>query len=224
VGEFTQAGVELMGVSSPEADAEVVALAVESLRAAGLSAFRIDIGQVDFLRGILEESGWDIELRKEMVRNIVAHDFVSAEKIALSNPVREPARRFFSDLTYWTGGPDRLAEAARCTRHPLALKAAEHLSEVYGILRNKNLAEYMLFDLSMAGHFDYYTGMVFRGYTRGTGYAVVDGGRYDNLLAAYGCPSPAVGFAIRLDGVLEALDAQESEPPSVNESCIDVPF
>lgn len=49
--EYTQAGVEVLGVNSPEADAELIALAIQALKLAGIEEFQIDIGQVDFSEG-----------------------------------------------------------------------------------------------------------------------------------------------------------------------------
>ena len=57
-------------------------------------------------------------------------------------------------------------------------------------------------------HFDYYTGIIFRGYTYGTGDAIGKGGRYDNLLAQFGKEASASGFTILIDDVLSALSRQ----------------
>ena len=54
--EFTQAGVEILGVNTPESDAEVISIAVQALKISGLEGFRVDIGQVDFLNGLMEET------------------------------------------------------------------------------------------------------------------------------------------------------------------------
>ncbi|MDR1664330.1 MAG: ATP phosphoribosyltransferase regulatory subunit [Clostridiales bacterium] len=207
-GEFTQAGAELYGVCSPDADAEMVALAVESLKTAGLRGFRVDIGQVDFLRGVLEGSGLDDACRRAVARLMLSHDYVGVEHLieASGETVTESARVILSDLTRWIGGADVLKQAEAFASHPLSVAALRHLEEVYELLNHKNLNDYVLFDLSMTGHFDYYTGIVFRGYASGAGYAVVDGGRYDNLLAAFGKASPAVGFGIRLEGLMDALN------------------
>ncbi len=59
--------------------------------------------------------------------------------------------------------------------------------------------DYVTFDLSMSGHYGYYTGIVFRAYTYGTGDAIVTGGRYDHLLEKFGKQTPSIGFAIIID-------------------------
>ena len=68
----------------------------------------------------------------------------------------------------------------------------------------------------MVNHFDYYTGIIFRGYTYGTGDAIGKGGRYDNLLMQFGKNAPAIGFTILVDDMLSALDRQISRCPSVS--------
>ena len=60
--EFYQAGVELMGVCEASADAEVIALSIETLRKAGLENFQISLGQIEFINGIMEETGKDCKL------------------------------------------------------------------------------------------------------------------------------------------------------------------
>lgn len=67
----------------------------------------------------------------------------------------------------------------------------------------------MTFDLSMSGSYGYYTGIIFRAYTYGTGDAVVRGGRYDHLLEKFGKKTPSIGFAIILDELMSALDRQK---------------
>ena len=63
-----------------------------------------------------------------------------------------------------------------------ALRAVERLSETYEILVSYGVEKYITFDLSMSGTYGYYTGIIFRGYTYGTGDAIVKGGRYDHLV------------------------------------------
>ena len=61
----------------------------------------------------------------------------------------------------------------------------------------------------MTGNYDYYTGIIFRGYTFGTGDAIVKGGRYDHLLEKFGKRSPSIGFAIVIDELMNALIRQK---------------
>ena len=61
----------------------------------------------------------------------------------------------------------------------------------------------------MLSHYDYYTGVIFKAYTYGTGDAIVTGGRYDNLVEQFGKKAPAIGLVFVLDQLMEALDSQQ---------------
>src|SRR6195256_5319522 len=75
--EFYQAGVELVGLPNPEGDAELIAMAVEGLRALGLERFQLDVGQTDFFRGILEDLGLE-EARAGELRSALGRKDISA--------------------------------------------------------------------------------------------------------------------------------------------------
>ena len=213
--EITQAGAELMGHSSAEADAEMIALAVQAFISAGLRNFRLDIGQVDFLPGILAEMEEALrsDEKQEFMDHMINRDYVAAEQlIAKSNT---PAAALLSDLTCLTGSINVLKHAQAIVSKPQAKAALRHLEEVYAILQDQGIGEHILLDLSMTGQLDYYTGIIFKGYAKGSGATVVDGGRYDRMLAEFdsgghsGRSIPAVGFGIKIDGLLEALNAQK---------------
>ena len=66
------------------------------------------------------------------------------------------------------------------------MKAIRRLEKIYAILSVYKMEQYITFDLSMSGIYGYYTGIIFRGYTFGTGDAIVKGGRYDHLVEKFG--------------------------------------
>ncbi len=72
----------------------------------------------------------------------------------------------------------------------------------------------------MSGSYGYYTGIIFRAYTYGTGDAVVRGGRYDHLLAKFGKDTPSIGFAIILDELMNALNRQKISVDTVHQNLI----
>ena len=80
--EFSQAGVELLGISSPQADAEVIALAISSALEVGLTDLQISIGQAEFFRGLMEECGIPADDAAEISRLIDQKDTVALEKAA----------------------------------------------------------------------------------------------------------------------------------------------
>ena len=207
--EPTQMGAELIGDDSIDADAEMIALAIHLLLAAGLTEFQIDVGHVGFFKGLIEEAGMDEEKTQELRELIENKNFFGVEAMT-DNPALIRLPKLF-------GSQDILKEAKRLTSNMKALVAITRLERLYEIIGEYGLQKYVTFDLGMLTQYDYYTGVIFRGYTYGTGDAVVKGGRYDTLLQKFGKDAASVGLAVAVDELLIALsrqkiDVDEGEP------------
>ena len=207
--ESTQMGAELIGDDSIDADAEMIALAIHLLLAAGLTEFQIDVGHVGFFKGLIEEAGMDEEKTQELRELIENKNFFGVEAMT-DNPALIRLPKLF-------GSQDILKEAKRLTSNMKALVAITRLERLYEIIGEYGLQKYVTFDLGMLTQYDYYTGVIFRGYTYGTGDAVVKGGRYDTLLQKFGKDAAYVGLAVAVDELLIALsrqkiDVDEGEP------------
>jgi ATP phosphoribosyltransferase regulatory subunit len=209
--EITQAGIELIGAPGDEADAETLAVAIDALKSSGLDDFRIDVGQVCFIRGILEESGLGPDVCAALHGRIIERDFVAAEKIGRDHDVPENVRRLLSSLPMFCGGAEMLDEALPGTGEKSGAALAS-LKNIHSALVDYGFEKYVLFDLSMAGDMDYYTGIIFRGYTAGMGFSILDGGRYDGLSGRFGEPHPSVGFIIKVHNLAGALEKQNGRP------------
>ena len=203
--EFCQAGIELMGAEEPMADAEVLALAVNSLKAAGLQNFLISIGHSGFVSGLMEEAKLNAEQSSFVKEMILTHNSVGLKEAADSY-IAEPVKDLFRELLYLQGGvamlddlETKLKDNAKCTAALENLKAIYNLADAYGV------AEYLSFDLSLIRDFDYYTGMVFEAYAPHLGFNICGGGRYDHMMEAFGDPSPATGFAMGIDRIILSL-------------------
>jgi len=72
---------------------------------------------------------------------------------------------------------------------------------------------YVSFEPGMVSEYHYYTGILLAGYTYGTWEPIVKGGRYDRLLPMFGKNTPAIGFAIVVNQLLEALARQNIDVP-----------
>ena len=206
--EFTQAGVELLGVSSDDADAEVIAVAINSLIAAGLKDFRVDVGRVDFLKGVLEETELAQTESGAVMNFILNKDYAGVENFIADKKIKPGVREILSNLCLYIGDGSVIKKCAEAVSNARALEALAKLDNIRGILNGYGLSQYVSFDLSMLGMLEYYTGVIFRGYARGTGFSVIDGGRYDNLCAKFGKNFPAVGFAIRINNLIPAFASQ----------------
>ncbi|MDR3075963.1 MAG: ATP phosphoribosyltransferase regulatory subunit [Synergistaceae bacterium] len=206
--EITQAGIELIGASGDEADAETLAVAIDALLASGLDDFSIDEGQACFLQGMLEESGLDPGVMSALHDRVIDRDFVAAERIGRENSVPGNVRRLLSNLPFFSGGIEMLNEALAGTEGEKSRSALLNLKNIHSALTDYGFEKYVNFDLSMAGNMDYYTGIIFRGYTSGMGFSILDGGRYDGLLSRFGQPHPSVGFIVKVHNIIGALEKQ----------------
>lgn len=206
--EFTQGGVELVGVDNEDADAEIIALTVHALQAAGLKEFQIDIGQAGFIKGLFEEAGLDPAYEEELKKLIDEKNYIAVEELLDQEELDEAHKQVLLDLPKLFGDVNVIEKARALTTNATALGALDRLERVYQILKDYNVEKYVSFDLGMVSQINYYTGIVFRGYTYGTGVSIVDGGRYDTLIEEYGFKAPSVGFAIVIDEVMNSIERQ----------------
>lgn len=210
--EYTQAGVEVLGISSPEADAELISLAIQALKRAGIDEFQIDIGQVDFFRGLMEQSGLS-ESETEEVRELIdKKDFVGVEQLVNRHAIADELKELILNLPRYFGSTDVIDELARKNVSGKALKALDYLKRVLAILNDWGFGDHVSVDLGMVQSLNYYTGIVFRGFTYGVGYPVLSGGRYDSLVQRFGKDCPATGFSLGINMIMTALERQNKLP------------
>ncbi len=206
--EFYQAGVELIGLEKPEAEAEVIAMAVEGLRALGLDRFQLDLGHPDFIRGLLEEIKADTARQQELKDALGRKDVSTLERVV--GEIAPPAHvgDALCALPALFGDASVLEQAAGHARNERSARALANLSEVYRLLTIYGLADRVLLDLGEVRGFDYYSGTYFEAYVSGFGASVAGGGRYDHMLGRFGYECAAVGFAFDVARVLAVMEAQ----------------
>lgn len=211
--EQTQLGAELLGAESVEADAEMIAMLIDCLKKAGLSDFQVAIGHVDFLQGLVDDTKLDREAKDEIYTLIANRNYFGVEEILTAAHVRSSVLRAFSILPSLVGGVEIMELAAGAAGSIRSKLAIGRLLKIYKFLDSYGLGRHVTFDLSMNGTYGYYTGIIFRAYTYGTGDAVAKGGRYDHLPEKFGLQIPAIGFAVTVDELLLAMTRQETEIP-----------
>ncbi|UFJ61902.1 ATP phosphoribosyltransferase regulatory subunit [Brevibacillus sedimenti] len=213
--EFFQTGIELVGDGSVDADAEAIALAVFCMRAAGVETFRIAIGHVDFVEGLLEETVPDETVRDQFRRFLYERDFVGFRQLADELDIAAEDRRRLHALLRLRGGKGKIDEARELTTNGKARRAVENISALWEALEAYGVTDALLLDFNLISNLDYYTGVVFEGYAADLGSPLVGGGRYDRLLAQFGRPAPATGFAIKMDRLMQvtSLAPSPEQPP-----------
>lgn len=211
--EFFQTGVELVGDDSPDADAEVIALAVASLQAAGVKSFKIAVGHVGFLNGLLEDVVPGREDIQEALKDGLLHrDYVGYRETLAELSLSPQQRDELEGILRLRGGKEICGQALELSGNPLAQTSIRHLCQVWEALEDFGVAEHVMIDLTMIGDFSYYTGMTFEGYAAELGFPVCSGGRYDNLLQQFGRPAPATGFSLKTNRILDGVGGLASEP------------
>lgn len=206
--EFYQAGVELMGVPNASADAEVIALAIESLREAGLENFQISLGQVEFINGFMEQVKLEPETQNQIKYKMVSRDLVGLSEIIDETTLSKSAKENFKKIPLLHGQEAMLKQAYHMVCNEQSKRAIDNLTEIYHLLEAYDVIQYVNFDLGVIRDFDYYSGMVFEAYTPGLGFPLCGGGRYDHMLSDFGSACPATGFALGIERIMLALERQ----------------
>ena len=206
--EIMQAGVELIGLDSPEADAEMVAMAVEVMTAAGLRDFKVDLGQVAFCQGVFEASGLAGEPLRLIREAVALKDSSTVEMLLGQFPVSDQSRYELQALPRLFGGCEVLEDAERIAQNQQSQLALQNIKEVVAILALHGVQECLTIDLGETRGLDYHTGLTFEGFVPGIGEALFSGGRYDHLTGRYGYEAPATGFTCNLLSLMQALELQ----------------
>ncbi|NRQ53531.1 ATP phosphoribosyltransferase regulatory subunit [Brevibacillus sp. HD1.4A] len=209
--EFFQTGIELIGDGSVDADAEAIALAVFCLRAAGVETFRIAIGHVDFVDGLLEDVIADEDTRQQFRQFLYERDFVGFRQLLETIGIDSEAQKRLDALLRLRGGKGKIAEARALAGDGKAGLAVETIASLWDSLEAYGVTEDLLLDFNLIINLNYYTGVVFEGYAADLGSPLLGGGRYDQLLAQFGRSAPATGFAIKMDRLLTVTPSVKGE-------------
>ncbi len=194
------------------ADAEIIAMMIQSLEETGLKDFQVTIGEADYYRGICEEAKIDEATEIELRDAISGKNYFAAEKILIDAGVEN---KYINILL---NSPDfakanELDNALFNVNNKRSSSAIAHLKSLYQKLKIYGVEKYISFDLSMLSPLNYYTGVMFRAYTYGVGDAIATGGRYDTLLSKFGKDAPAIGFMVDLEYLMKALYSQKINIP-----------
>ena len=202
--EFTQVGLELIGVSNARADAEILHLARESVRAVGLRP-RLEVGNPGFVRALLDVAGVPDGQRGALADAIDRKDRRDlADRLASFGTGRDGVDRALLAVPDLYGGIEVLDHARQVAPWPAAQREIDRLA---GVLAEFEDASELMLDLAMARRLSYYTGVTFRAYTPDFGQPLLGGGRYDGALLP-----AAAGFSI---GVERLMQATRALPPAL---------
>lgn len=203
--EVTQIGVECIGPSGAEGDAEVLQLFCEALETAGVQDFTISVATVGVLRALLAASGASSTWSNAVLDAFHASNFVELDLLTGADcPVPPVFAQALRALPRIRGGREAIDEA-RALVAPLGCEdGLDDLEGMCELLDAAGVGARVRIDFSVMSSFDYYTGIVFEAYAPGLGSPLGSGGRYDNMVGVYGEDRPAAGFAFFLEQVMAA--------------------
>ncbi|MGI6105205.1 MAG: ATP phosphoribosyltransferase regulatory subunit [Raoultibacter sp.] len=208
--EMTQFGIESIGADGCDSDAEMLGIFADVLTLCGLKDFRLAIGTVAVLRSLLETSQADDAWKNKVLAAYHSSNFVELDRLVDEVGSQDAYAQAIKALPCIRGGRKAI-EKVRALVDPLGCSSClDAFEQTYSLLEEQGIADRLLVDFSVMSSFDYYTGIVVEAYADTLGTPLGSGGRYDNMLAAYGQSRPASGFAFYLESVMAAITAQEN--------------
>jgi ATP phosphoribosyltransferase regulatory subunit len=203
--EFLQGGIELIGSPGPGGDAEVLAVVLEGLAAAGLRRHRIGLGDASVYPTLLALADVPEIAREALMDHLARRDLVALEVDVQQLGLSAATRELLLAPATLRGGPEVLEHVTG----PLAV-ATENLKAIHAAIADAGgEAERLIFDLGLVRELGYYTGAVFEVYDPAVGYAIGGGGRYDDLCGRFGRALPAAGLALDVQRVHTAQLEEE---------------
>ena len=205
--EFTQAGVELVGLPAPQGTVEVIEVLSAALDAAGLTRAVIGLGDADLYRQLLDQLEIPTASRERLLACLASHDHVAIEAEVGELGLEPSAREALIRVPSLRGGPEVL-DQAREIGGETTERATARLAATFDGLRERGVAERVSLDLGLLRDLGYYTGAILEVYDPAIGHVLGGGGRYDELMGRFGRPLPAAGFALHLER-LHVAQAEE---------------
>lgn len=198
--QVPQVGVELCGVEGGSGDLELLELAVDTLRAAGLSKFTIDISDAGIVRELLAD------VPAERAADVTLALATKDEAMLAERASGLSCAAALLALPRLSGGREALEETVKVVSGNLEARAAAgRLLALFDAAVERGLGPFLTADAGEVRGFAYYTGTTFSIYAAGPGEPLGAGGRYDELLSRFGAPMAAVGFGLDLDALAWAL-------------------
>jgi ATP phosphoribosyltransferase regulatory subunit len=201
--EFLQAGLELIGAPAPDGTAEALTVLCNALDAAGLTTYRVGVGDATLFPSLLAAIGVPADRSEAILTELVTGNFVGLDDELRDLQLSGEDRDLLLRMAQTRGGPEVL-DGLDGPLEP----AGTGMRDVLALLA-PHVADRVIFDFGLVRSLGYYTGAVFQVYDPAHGVPIGSGGRYDELLGGFGRPLPAVGFALNVERLHIALAGEE---------------
>ncbi len=205
--EPLQFGAEVYGHAGLEADLEVLVLALDCLKAAGVQGITVDLADARIVRSLLDGVLAPQQLLTAVHRALSAKDASELQILTESMPAF--TRDGLRALVGLYGGKETLQSARAVLQGRSQIgEALDGLAWLGGHLAGVNVT----YDLADMRGYSYYSGTRFSVYAEGASDALLRGGRYDEVGAAFGRSRPAAGFSLDLKMLARQLPARLPRP------------
>ena len=206
--EYTDCGIELIGLNSEESDLEILTTALETLEVLGDTKFKLEIGNIDFFNSAIKDLNLDDEKKEKLASLIDKKSLKALEDYLEDLNISAEYKKFLNELPLLFGGIEVIEKAKKYAFNDELKNSLGYLEGICLNLKELGYDDIITFDLAMVPRLNYYTGIIFRGFVDGVGATVLSGGRYDKLISTFGRDYPAVGFSINLDTLLSVLEIE----------------
>lgn len=207
--ETTQAGIECFGESTPENDAEVIALAIHTLKDLGFETFKLEVGHAGFFKELVNQLALSKNELEQLQTLIQSKNLAEIEPFLYNLSVDKELREAIQTIPLLYGGPDDVIKRANeIVLNDEMQQTIKNLSDVFEVLKAYGVDDSVVFDLGLINNMNYYSGIIFQGFVASLGKPVLMGGRYDHLAEQFNTSTPAIGFACEVDTLLQAMTQQ----------------
>ncbi|MDR3596370.1 ATP phosphoribosyltransferase regulatory subunit [Clostridium sp.] len=207
--EYTDCGIEFVGLEDKKSDLEILVLALEALKKLGLNDFKLEIGNIGIFNGAFKDLEMSQEDKEMIAKFIEEKNLKNLEDYLVGLEMTDEYKNFFNKLPWLFGDKQIINEAKKLIFNEDIKESLEYLEELYSQLEALGYGDNVTFDLGMVPRLNYYTGIIFRGYGEGHGNILLSGGRYDNLIEFSKAYVPAIGFSIDINSVISTFELNE---------------
>lgn len=206
--EFLDCGIEFIGGNTFEADIEVLLMAIKALKKSKIKDFKIELGHIGIFNNLWDSLNIDEYYREKLGYFIEHKKLVELHELLNKMNISKEDKKIFKGLPWLFGGKEVLDKAKTIVKNKDVLKSIGYLDKIYEGLKFLGYEDYLIFDLGTIPKIDYYSGIIFKGYIKGSGSYVLHGGRYDDLIKEYGRDVKANGFSININELVSAIDKE----------------
>jgi ATP phosphoribosyltransferase regulatory subunit len=207
--EFWQAGIELMGGDTTEADGEVLSLLVSALRQIGLREVRVDVGHAGLLKELMKATGLGNDKRRIFQSLLASRNQGQLAEFMEQNDFPPKLAEVFLQLSCCRRLTEVSSISVSVPNQDKVRACLRNLVEIEDVVSSYGVENTIFFDFSLTRRIEYYTGIVFEASVPTLGLPLAGGGRYDDFVERFGkLKMPATGFALEIEKCLQALAAQ----------------